>query len=285
MQDTTYIVYHPGTFGNLLCFILDKFSGNEKFKKIQDPFDSDRRLHSINGYSGKFIPIHPDRSDSIKNKKISITYKETQSLLIDRCEFYRNIGKEDSNKRYQSIIEENKQLVSEYFNLKESAEKKIVVKELLKLRYKNKKTSNFVNYSANLFDNKNNYMFPIECLINPTLFLDHLKEISQYTKIKFNIDIEYINFICDKISNISPMSTFDRANKIIDSIYSNHDLDCTDLDIVEQAWIENILEVKHKGLFFPYGMPFFSNTKEIKNIISTLPSYYKTQRIMLPVHV
>jgi len=284
MQDTTYIVYHPGTFGRLLCFILDKFSGNEKFKKIHDPFDSYSRVHGIKGYSGKFTPIHPDSSHNIKNKKVSIIYKETQSLLIDRCEFYRNIGKEDWSKRYQSIIEENRQLVSEYFDLKQSTEKKIVVKELLKLRYKNKRTSNFVNNSANLFDNKNNYMFPIECFINPTLFLDHLKEISQYTKIKFNVDIEYINFICDKVSNISPMSTFDRTNTIIDSIYSNHDLDCTDLDIVEQAWIENILEVKHKGLFFPYGMPFFSNTKEIKNIIATLPSYYKTQRIALPTN-
>jgi len=76
MQDTTYIVYHPGTFGRLLCFILDKFSGNEKFKKIHDPFDSYSRVHGIKGYSGKFTPIHPDSSHNIKNKKVSIPLPE-----------------------------------------------------------------------------------------------------------------------------------------------------------------------------------------------------------------
>ena len=54
------------------------------------------------------------------------------------------------------------------------------------------------------------------------------------------------------------------------------------MDIVEQAWLETVLEKKHDCIVFPYGTNWFKDTDQIKEFLDTYPSYLKHMNPRLP---
>ena len=63
---------------------------------------------------------------------------------------------------------------------------------------------------------------------------------------------------------------------------NKENIDCSQLDILEQAWIEVVLEKQHDSLIFPYGTNWFENTNQINEFIETYPSYLKHMNPRLP---
>ena len=54
------------------------------------------------------------------------------------------------------------------------------------------------------------------------------------------------------------------------------------LDIIEQAWIETMLEKQYDNIIFPYGNNWFKNTKQIIDFLETYPTYLKHMNPRLP---
>ena len=76
--------------------------------------------------------------------------------------------------------------------------------------------------------------------------------------------------------------TKDRVFNVLDAVISSDSVDCADLDIVEQAFIETELEKIHDSVLFPYGTNWFNNTIQIREFLDTYPSYLKHMNPRLP---
>ena len=79
-----------------------------------------------------------------------------------------------------------------------------------------------------------------------------------------------------------PISTRYRAKNVLKAIKENTNIECNELDIIEQAWIEVILEKQHDSIIFPYGTNWFKNTNQINEFLNTYPSYLKHMNPRLP---
>jgi hypothetical protein len=76
--------------------------------------------------------------------------------------------------------------------------------------------------------------------------------------------------------------TKDRAHQVLDAIESKNNMECNELDIIEQAYIEAELEKIHDCVIFPYGVNWFKDTDQINEFIDTYPTYLKHMNPRLP---
>ncbi len=95
------IAYHPGMYGGLLRWLLDRFSPDCKFKHINNPWDQHHRVHGVFEYNNKFtradlnVKVPSDNSTD----KIVINFNLSDLLFAERCTFYRGEGFEDDTGR------------------------------------------------------------------------------------------------------------------------------------------------------------------------------------------
>ena len=108
--------------------------------------------------------------------------------------------------------------------------------------------------------------------------------IFQFFNISLDLDIDWLKFIVAEVKKIQPVDTIDRCSIVYDAIINNQDINCFDLDVIEQAWIEVQLEKKYDFLIFPYGTSWFKTTGQINEFIATYPSYLKHINPRLPCY-
>ena len=101
LNDQIQIIYHPGTFGNLIKFILDRSLPTSKLKKIYNPFTTEGNLHQNFEYGNKFVNSHQlsfkthksllEKNNELENtsKRILVTFDINDEIFIHKCEFYR----------------------------------------------------------------------------------------------------------------------------------------------------------------------------------------------------
>ncbi len=78
--------------------------------------------------------------------------------------------------------------------------------------------------------------------------------------------------------------TLNRTNKIIENIKENNNIniDCGNLDIVEESYIFAWIEKNYDFIQCPLRDNFFKNTSEIKRYIKYYPNHYKAMNPNLP---
>ena len=280
------IIYHPGTFGKLFRWLLDRFSPNCQFKNIDSPWDEDNRVHGLFEYNQRFIARNQINEKSISSypgaSKIIINFKLDDLLLAERCGFYRNPGQENEQTRHNCIIECTDTKILQLFNINKKEMHKSVAKEIYKIQLHDHENHNWWNEITEYMKNNNHYQFPIYALWNKENFIKELKAISNKFSLDLNINEAIISNITEKISKMYPISTRYRAKNVLKAIKENTNIECNELDIFEQAWIEVILEKQHDSIIFPYGTNWFKNTNQINEFLNTYPSYLKHMNPRLP---
>jgi hypothetical protein len=111
---------------------------------------------------------------------------------------------------------------------------------------------------------------------------NELEKVSEKYNLDFVIDDKVIHNIVNEIKNSYPIITKDRAQQVLESINSRKNMDCDALDIVEQAFIEVELEKSHDSVIFPYGTNWFNDTNQIREFLTTYPTYLKHMNPRLP---
>jgi hypothetical protein len=284
------IIYAPGTFGNCVRWMFDRFTKGSKFKDMYSPWDEHGRVHGFNDddyNTEKFVRGHQvkGRADSpIPNTdKVVLSFDPKDIVFAERCKFYRIPGWENEKDRWKNIIElADETFVSKTFgaNLKS----KSVAKELIKIQfhdmYNHKWWSPMYNHKwwsamDEFLSNKDHYHFDMYSLWNNESLTNEFSKISEKYNLNLNIDAKVINNVVEKIKDTHVVKTKDRANQIIGAIDSKINLECKDLDIIEQAYVEVELEKKHKSVLFPYGSNWFDDTDQINEFLSTYPTYLK----------
>ena len=282
------IVYHPGTYGRLLRWLLDRFSPDCKFKHINDPWDKDNRVHGKFEYNQRFITGHQikiNRDESSidpEASKIIINFNLDDLLFVERCGFYRNPKNYTEQARYKCIINSTDIKILKLFNINKDKIHKSVAKEIYKIQLHDHENHRYWNEMTKYMKNNNHYQFSIYALWNKENFIKELKAISNKFSLDLNINEAIISNITEKISKMYPISTRYRAKNILKAIKENTNIECNELDILEQAWIEVILEKQHDSIIFPYGTNWFKNTNQINEFLNTYPSYLKHMNPRLP---
>jgi hypothetical protein len=284
------IIYAPGTFGNLLRWILNRFSPDCKFQHINDPWDKNNRVHEGDEkklYNEKFIRGHQlkdeygDKPDP-DAEKIVITFDKDELLFVERCAFYRNPGNETEQGRHQKIISNSTNAQLKLFDLKQIVTSKMVAKEISKIQLHDHENHSWWNSMLQFISHPNHHHFTIDAFFNEKLFVSQLEKINKRFKLDLQIDEKIIESIVNKINQMYVVQTKKRAEKVLDAIKNKENIDCSQLDILEQVWIEVILEKQHDSLIFPYGTNWFENTDQINEFLNTYPSYLKHMNPRLP---
>lgn len=279
------IIYTPGTFGNCLRWMLDRFSLDCAFKNIDSPWDKHSRVNTNWKYNPRFIRGHqidnrPDSPDPLA-KKIVISFTKKDLLFAERCGYYRTPGNEKENLRYSNITNKaDVSFVKQTFG--EVTSNKNVAKELTKIKFHDENNHNWWNNIFQYIENKKHYQFNVYALWQKEKLINELNSISKKFELNLQIDNTVIENVVNHIKNTYVVLTKDRAHTVLDAIKNNNNIDCDELDILEQAYVETTLEKEHDLLLFPYGTNWFNNTAQINEFINTYPSYLKHMNPRLP---
>lgn len=295
LDEKIQIIYSPGTFGKLLRWLLDRFSPSCRFKQINSPWDKDYRVHNKeeeNLYNKRFLRGHQidgladhlGGAPDSEAEKIVIGFNKDELVFVERCAFYRSPGNEIEQTRYQKIISESNVELLKLFNINQDVSSKIVAKELSKIQFHDYDNNFWWNTMFKFINDPKNFIFPIEALWNKSLFIEQLEKINNRFQLNLEIDENIIDNITQKISQMYVIKTKNRADEIYEAIKNKQNIDCHELDILEQAWIEMLLEKQNQSVIFPYGTNWFKNTNEINEFIKTYPSYLKHINPLLPWH-
>ena len=281
------VIFAPGTFGHTVRWMFDRFTKGSSFKDMLSPWDNDRRAHGFSRrqYLKKFQRRHPvdDQTCSMNSgsDKVVVTFDPNDLLFVERCGFYRNPGYENDKKRYENIIGlADTTFVNESFGNVPSS--KSVAKELLKIQFHDMGKHLWWNSILQSMSDKNNHNFNMYSLWNFSSLKNELEKVSEKYNLDFVIDDKVIHNIVNEIKNSYPIITKDRAQQVLESINSRKNMDCDALDIVEQAFIEVELEKSHDSVIFPYGTNWFNDTNQIREFLTTYPTYLKHMNPRLP---
>lgn len=302
MHEKIQILYCGGMFGNLFRFLLDRSLPTSKLKTktITDIFTKENNLHQRFEWSDKFsnsnqlsfkdyphlLERYPElkidtRQPDPAKEKILITFKEADEIFAHRCGFYRIplLLNPCKNKIEEIILLAEQKFVIESF--KNNHTSKMVAKELKKIEFHANENLWMKEYKK-IKKDPSVYQFNIRCLFNKNILGEELHKISKHFDLKLEIDENWLENVVNKIITIEPVPTIDRCNQVLEAINNKKNMPCEDLDIIEQAWIEVLLEKKHDSLLFPFGTNWFSNTDQINEFIYRYPSYLKHMNPRLP---
>jgi len=281
------VIYAPGTFGNCVRWMFDRFTKGSNFEGIDSPWDKDHRAHGFNDvdFNIKFKRGHQldgrtDSPDPSANKVV-ISFGTGDLLFAERCGFYRNPGMENEMSRYKNIIDlADASFVKESFGSVLSS--RTVAKELLKIQFHDMGKHLWWDSMKKFIADKNHHQFDLCSLWDHDRLKKELEKVSERYTLDFDIDEKVIHNVVEKIKKSYPVITRKRAHQVLNAISSNVNIDCNDLDIVEQAYIESELEKIHDCVIFPYGSNWFNDTAQIREFLDTYPTYLKHMNPRLP---
>lgn len=282
------VIYLPGTWGNTVRWMLDRFYKDSNFTHLDSPWDKDSRTHGFGQtqYNKKFfrgLPVTGSVFDpDPEADKILISFNPNDHVFIERCAFYRIPGMETEQNRHASLISSaDPAFVKTQFN--GATQSKSVAKELMKIRFYDIELHTWYNGMKDMMKLKEYYKFDINALSDYGKLITELSAISKRFDLHLDIDDAVIRNVVDVIKNQLVVLTKDRHKEILKAIRSGENLKCSECDIIEQAYIEVELEKQH-GLIFPYGTNWFNDTSQINDFIQTYPKYLRDNDRKLPWH-
>jgi hypothetical protein len=293
IKNPIQIIYAPGTFGNCIRWMLDRFSKDSNFKNIDSPWDKDNRVHGFREemYNKKFIrgfQLDNTEDDSIclpridpMADKVVVSFKMIDLIFAERCCYYRVPYMEDNHKRYTSIISRADQsFVKESFGIVSS--NKNVAKELYKIQFHDMKNHLWWQAMEKMISEPTHHKFDLYSMWDSDLLVNELTRVSKKYNLELNIEEKVIHNVVEKVKNTYPVITKDRAHQVLDAVLTKKNMKVDSLDIVEQAYIETELEKTHDCVIFPYGSNWFDDTDQINEFLDTYPAYLKHMNPRLP---
>lgn len=285
MERQIQIIYAPGTWGNTLRWMLDRFTEGSQFKDLDSPWDKDGTAGGFDwdtDFNKKFTRGHQFGGDSPDPDAVQVvlSFDAIDLPFAERCGFYRNPGNQDDVSRVQSTIA----LADQSFVKKTFGDKPgiAVAKELFKIQFHDIKNHKWWTAMNKILSDSKHHQFNMYSLWNEEMLVKELTSVSEKYNLDLKIDKKVIQNVVQNIKTTNVVVTKDRAKKVLDAIMAGDSISCDDLDIVEQAFVESELEKIHDSVLFPYGYSWFRNTAEINEFLNSYPTYLKHMNPRLP---
>ncbi len=290
------IVYQGGTHGNYLRYCLDKFS--TLTNDIEGlPFTKSGTSHNTDlKYSNAFTRYHPNKDapyfNNINEPHILITVDIDDILFLERMVTIRagdydidtNQDKIKMHDRFLDAFSWREKFQSLYnINLLDCYTiPRFILRDFFKLSFLDPIKNGFIVNDKRLKENKpkNTFLFPVKNFWDKDKFFYTLKQVDKQFNLELKITDETIHdMFLDKLLFFK---TKDRANDIIKAIKNNQDIDISNIDTVEQAYISAWIEKNNDFILIPMCNQFFKSTGEIMEWIKQYPQHYKAMNPNLP---
>ena len=293
MERLLNIVYQGGTHGHFLRFYIDKHS--KLSPAIEGtPFTEIGTSHNDSKCSNMVYEYHPVEHTHYKNTDephILITVDEQDLLILERSVTIRagnfdidtNLDQIRVDKRFANLFTWSKKF-SELYGIDADKESipRFLMRDFYKMSFLDVKKSGYIELDKKLKNSKpaNCFELPVSHFWNKDKLLETLNDINN----KFNLSLDFSDTsIIDEFQQRMPvLKTRNRANNIIDSIINKQDIDISNIDTVEQAYISAWIEKNNDYVVTPLSNYFFTTTGEILEWLAKYPQHYKAMNPNLP---
>jgi len=303
------INYLGGSHGAFLKYFVDKFS-----KLTPDitemPFLSNGTSHSLKVQYSGMVERHtfedmygsPRNSYICPNKgepQIVVTIDEKALMNFTRLAFTRK----DDHELVSTTIDQqplkNRVLLSDHF-IKLYGQKFIdmykidikdtksvpypVIRDLLKIIFLDTHQNRWLSSSRKILENigEKTVCISLSEIWNTDLFMSKMKEVNDRLDLQLDLDEDAITIHKEFLEHRVNHSTWNRVFDIIESIKKKINTNCSQLDLVEQGYINAWLEKNHNFIQTPLTRNFFADTNEINEYIEYYPNHYKAMNPNMP---
>tara|TARA_Y100000748_G_scaffold223575_1_gene188198 strand:+ start:2524 stop:3447 length:924 start_codon:yes stop_codon:yes gene_type:complete len=291
MNRLVNIAFQGGTHGNFLRFFIDKFSALTP--NIQgSPFSDNNTAHKTLNYSSLINRYHPNISapyfSHTGEPHILITVEKDDILFLERWATYRagdyKINISEENIKIHSTFATNwKDTFLKFYNIDitTTSVPRFIMRDFYKLGFIDPDSNGYIKYDKELRKHMphNTFCFPVSCFWNQALFIEKILELNN----KFNLKIS-LRDMTQHTSFLHKLNIYtrDRANQVIQAIQNKADIDISNLDTAEQAFISAWLEQNYVYILTPQINNFFQSTGEILEWLQKYPQHYKAMNPNLP---
>jgi len=127
---------------------------------------------------------------------------------------------------------------------------------------------------------KNTFCFPLASFWDKKQFKNTLAQADKELDLGLDLsDLQIHDIFLTKLHHIS---TRHRALDIIQAMQNKTDMDISNIDTVEQAYLSAWIEDNNKFVVVPQSNSFFKSTSEIMRWLQTYPEHYKAMNPNLP---
>jgi hypothetical protein len=304
MKRLLNIAFQGGTHGNFLRYFIDRFSAlTPEIKEL--PFTENGTSHNAIKYSGLIHRYHPvfgigdifsttEGFDNVNEPHILISVSTNDILFLQRIVNQRaGDHKIDIDQEYVSLSSDYikmykiKDKFNNLYNINVNENTRIpkfIFRDFFKLSFLDLTKDGFIEENARWILNLpiNCKLFPVSAFWNKELFFSNIERINKEFDLKLTVDqnAEYVYDLF--VKNIKQYDTRNRCEIIIEALKNKQNLDISNIDTVEQAYLSAHIEKKYKFITVPLTNYFFKSTSEILKWIEWYPEYYKAMNPNLP---
>jgi len=288
------IAFQGGTHGNFLRFCIDKFSRLTPTLE-GTPFSENKTSHNPLQYSEKISLYHPGKIEpyfeNTDQPHILITIDNEDILFLERWVTLRagdfkintNENMIKLNTNFLELFEWGT-VFQKYYNIDVSKNSipKFLMRDFYKLSFLDPNKNGFIMLDKILRTNKpkNTFEFPVSSFWDTDKFFTTLKNADSFLSLDLDLsDVSIHETFLDKLHFLKSRH---RAYDIIKNIEQEKDVNTSDIDTVEQAYISAWIEKNHDFVSTPLTNSFFDNTGEIIQWLKHYPQHYKAMNPNLP---
>jgi len=296
MERLLNIAFQGGTHGNFLRYFIDRFSALTP-EITELPFTENGTSHNNIKYSGKIERYHPSDNNTFRNinePHLLITVAPDDLLFLQRI-VNKRAGDLKINLETDFIT-----LSTRYIDLFRIKDKfkylynieinentnipKFIFQDFLKLAFLDTNKDGFIERNTLYLSCRPAVckLFPLNAFWNKDLFFSNIKRINQEFDLKLTVDqnAEYVYDLF--VKNIEQYDTRNRCETIIKALGNKQNIDISNIDTVEQAYLSAHIEKNYKFVSVPLTNYFFKTTGEILDWLTWYPEYYKAMNPNLP---
>tara|TARA_Y100001963_G_C6767737_1_gene443222 strand:+ start:56 stop:982 length:927 start_codon:yes stop_codon:yes gene_type:complete len=159
---------------------------------------------------------------------------------------------------------------------------KFVIRDLLKLGFIDPTKNGYIVHQNKTLKHlpKNYYWLSLTSIWDKNSFFATMEEISNRFNLQLNLNSEAEEVYDLFLNNIQQYKTFNRIDDIIKALKNKNNMDISDIDVVEQAYLSAYIE-KNFNIRVPVSNYFFNTTKEILTWIKWFPTYIKKENSLV----
>ncbi len=292
------IVFHGGTYGNFLRFMLEKFSTKTPemfggpFTEIGTSHDIGKQKYSdlIKRYHTPFITSNTGET----GLPVCIILPRTEKhfLFLKKAQWFRakdmkarpdDLWKKAVGEMPESIKSHAMDIIKLY-NIKETDHfswiPKFIVRDWYKLEFLQdiKETYNYKWFKQfeqdDFFAQQNVFHLDLESFFNWDTFLKNIKKLDKAYGLELDYDRQdEMKKLFDKGYELDNIRK--ECNMIEDVLEFGTDIPLTDLDVATEAYLYAHFEKQYPDIQMPLTNRFFRDYKEIQEFLEHFPNWYR----------
>jgi len=299
------VAYFGGSHGAFVSYFIDRFSKLTPEIK-EEPFMQNGTSHNLNvKYSGRVgrytfedVNGNPRNNYFFENKHrahILILIDKMSLMNFTRLFFIRE---DDHELTSTSFIErENHVILSDQFvkmyyqkfkmlydiDIKNKSAPNVLIRDFLKILFLSKENASLINSNETKKNiNEKTYCLNLSDIWNTDSFLSNMQKASDKLGLALDLGEDAKSLHEKFLMRRKTHNSWNRVFEVIESIKNNTNMDCTQLDLVEQGYLSAWIEENYDFIQTPLTRTFFQDTNEILQYIKNYPNHYKAMNPNLP---